>query len=233
MKNKFQGFTLIEILVVIALISLLAAILFPVFSQVKEKGRQASCMSNLRQIGVAISLYASDYDGLYPFGVSAYDKYHISPARDPRFDTMSLLSEITFPYTKNKEIWRCSSDTGMLKDEWVSATIPNTKGVSPSLFGVYGNSYEYNTNLALKHKLYGASLYAGKEEKGSSEIVVAYDASWRWHSGFTSLKSAFDEYGYNLFDRVFVNALFEDGHVKRQSDVANTRSLSFSFEPSP
>jgi prepilin-type N-terminal cleavage/methylation domain-containing protein/prepilin-type processing-associated H-X9-DG protein len=59
------GFTLIELLVVIAIIALLAAILFPVFAQAREKARHATCVSNLKQIGLAIGLYQQDYDGHY------------------------------------------------------------------------------------------------------------------------------------------------------------------------
>ena len=61
------AFTLIELLVVIAVVAILAAILFPVFAQAREKARQASCMSNLKQTGVASQLYMQDYDeGLFP-----------------------------------------------------------------------------------------------------------------------------------------------------------------------
>jgi prepilin-type N-terminal cleavage/methylation domain-containing protein/prepilin-type processing-associated H-X9-DG protein len=60
--RRLSGFTLIELLVVIAIISLLAAILFPVFARAREKARQAACSSNLRQIGLAVRLYAQDWD---------------------------------------------------------------------------------------------------------------------------------------------------------------------------
>jgi prepilin-type N-terminal cleavage/methylation domain-containing protein len=65
-REAGRAFTLIELLVVIAIIAILAAILFPVFAQARAKARQATCQSNLRQIGVAILAYAQDYDETLP-----------------------------------------------------------------------------------------------------------------------------------------------------------------------
>jgi prepilin-type N-terminal cleavage/methylation domain-containing protein/prepilin-type processing-associated H-X9-DG protein len=69
MKRGFtvkHGFTLIELLVVIAIIAILAAILFPVFSKAREKARQASCISNMKQLALATLMYVQDYDEEFP-----------------------------------------------------------------------------------------------------------------------------------------------------------------------
>jgi len=64
---KRRGFTLIELLVVIAIIAILAAILFPVFAKAREKARQASCTSNVKQLALGALMYIQDYDEQYPF----------------------------------------------------------------------------------------------------------------------------------------------------------------------
>jgi prepilin-type N-terminal cleavage/methylation domain-containing protein/prepilin-type processing-associated H-X9-DG protein len=64
--RKPTGFTLIELLVVIAIIAILAAILFPVFAQAREKARQSSCQSNMKQLGLAFLQYSQDYDEKFP-----------------------------------------------------------------------------------------------------------------------------------------------------------------------
>src|SRR5262245_10999419 len=67
--RRRHGFTLIELLVVIAIIAILAAILFPVFAQAREKARQASCLSNMKQISLGWQMYMQDYDETWIFRV--------------------------------------------------------------------------------------------------------------------------------------------------------------------
>jgi prepilin-type N-terminal cleavage/methylation domain-containing protein/prepilin-type processing-associated H-X9-DG protein len=90
-----RGFTLIELLVVIAIIAILAAILFPVFARAREKARQTSCLSNVKQIGLAIEHYKTDHDSRYPW--SGY------------VGTSSLgWYDFIEPYIKNREAIRLS-----------------------------------------------------------------------------------------------------------------------------
>ncbi len=93
--DRRSAFTLIELLVVIAIIAILAAILFPVFAQAREKARQASCLSNQRQIGLGFRMYSQDYDETFPLINYSYW------AKQPE-----LLKGID-PYIKNKTIWAC------------------------------------------------------------------------------------------------------------------------------
>src|SRR5256885_15296467 len=74
MSSRKTGFTLIELLVVIAIIAILAAILFPVFAQAREKARAITCLSNEKNIGTAIQMYAQDYDeGIVPWYSCEWD----------------------------------------------------------------------------------------------------------------------------------------------------------------
>lgn len=94
--RRNSAFTLIEMVVVIGIIMLLAAILFPVFAQVQEKGRATSCTSNLKQLGVGIQLYNQDFD------------HRTMPnAQTWKLCPRNLLT----PYLKSRQVWICPSET--------------------------------------------------------------------------------------------------------------------------
>jgi prepilin-type N-terminal cleavage/methylation domain-containing protein/prepilin-type processing-associated H-X9-DG protein len=111
MTGTSRGFTLIELLVVIAIIAILAAILFPVFAQARAKARQASCLSNLKQLGLAYQMYATDYDELLPhFAPSQWNwTYEWADGAQYRART-ALVYGALLPYVKNGNIWFCDDD---------------------------------------------------------------------------------------------------------------------------
>jgi prepilin-type processing-associated H-X9-DG protein len=95
---------LIELLVVIAIIAILAAILFPVFAKAREKARQTACLSNMKQLGLAWAMYASDYDE------RSVPELICIPGGAPERKNYIRWSGRLDPYIKNDQIWQCPSD---------------------------------------------------------------------------------------------------------------------------
>ncbi|MCW3062124.1 MAG: prepilin-type N-terminal cleavage/methylation domain [Capsulimonas sp.] len=98
-KRSRSGFTLIELLVVIAIIAILAAILFPVFAKAREKARQISCASNLKQLSIGMLQYTQDNDETFPLGNALFDGY----------DGVGWGGRI-HTYLKSADVYKCPDD---------------------------------------------------------------------------------------------------------------------------
>lgn len=114
-----NGFTLIELLVVIAIIAILAAILFPIFSNAKERGRQARCLNNLKQLALAFGRYGDDNNGSAP---SAGIQEWFDPNNRDWCGTQSVGGSMyveygsLWPYSHSRGIYICPTDKGMPAD---------------------------------------------------------------------------------------------------------------------
>jgi general secretion pathway protein G len=203
-RRTRPAFTLIELLVVIAIIAVLAGLLFPVFLTARGKAREVSCLSNLRQLGMSISMYAEDYDGLYPYALDPADKYTPYIWDMPNFQdfyrdipTIGMMHDVLQPYVKSKELFHCPADTGFDQEDFTGDEIdphgspPNAR---PSSFQKFGTSYYYRTEIAARHA--GEATF-----QRPAEVNVLFDGAGAWHG---SLLPPTQRY----------NVVFADGHTK-------------------
>ncbi len=185
-----KGFTLIELLVVIAIIAILAAILFPVFARAREKARQASCLSNQKQWGLAWHMYVQDYDEAIPAScpkVNTESGYY--------WDWDRIWYKVLEPYVKNREIRYCPSD---------------------NYRSGYGINYGYNSYY-LRNKDWGDETHGActlSEIVSPSHTIVTGESKGGL---FQLYNPTVTEYAWGMsFDRHNggVNYSFCDGHAK-------------------
>jgi prepilin-type N-terminal cleavage/methylation domain-containing protein/prepilin-type processing-associated H-X9-DG protein len=144
-KPALRAFTLIELLVVIAVIAILAALVLPALGHAKERALTAKCISNLRQIGVAVQLYMGDNASRYPttsganwvgFRLGGGDP---DASFGPRFGLEYATNRLLCRYTTSRELYRCPADRGMNLSPWMQPF--------SSLYEAVGTSYKYNSSL--------------------------------------------------------------------------------------
>jgi prepilin-type N-terminal cleavage/methylation domain-containing protein/prepilin-type processing-associated H-X9-DG protein len=211
--RRRRAFTLIELLVVIAIIAILAAILFPVFAKAREKGRQASCLSNLKQIGLGMIQYTQDYDELLPgnyWGNSS----------------TTWMANIQ-PYIKNYQIYGCPSDTNTWNDGWYGANgVPTSNAKLSYGYNAYISTGGQTLNTANVN--YGATFTALSNaaivapaatvmvaEGGASSVTTPAVAETS-NPPFICWNTNANNYWTSPCGRHFgdANTLFCDGHVK-------------------
>ena len=226
---KQKGFTLIELLLVIGIISVLTAILFPVFQSIREAGRRSVCLSNLQSLGLACSLYSQDSDDFYPFGGDPFDlKTNYWQIADPvnygsQIARMKPINIILQPYVGSPSIWKCPSDTGFSQFDLFPYYPLDAKDSS---YNTFGTSYYYQTRIVLSHAtVSGLIAYDAFDleaehypEHGPSEIPLFFDGCGAWH-GET-------ETPYHRY-----NVLMADGHAANLSEASFALTAVYSFEP--
>lgn len=194
-----RGFTLIELLVVIAIIAILAAILFPVFARAREKARQITCASNVKNLGMAVLMYTQDYDETFPLGAYAVPGGALT------------WHDLTDPYAKNTGIWHCPSSQVKKAD------------ASGQLTTHFGYNARYLVGMDFSFQQAPVSLAA---VASASETVLLSDASASVSSSWCGDDGKFlllpgdpnaDCWGRPAFIHTEgANVLWVDGHVRWQ-----------------
>jgi len=215
-KSTFKAFTLIELLIVVAIISLLAAIMFPVFARARESARKSSCLSNLKQISLGWMMYAQDYDETAPLAVYYSDGGSIEHGWDFTLDYSSDYNHpITSPglldsYLKNGQINNCPSFTSDTVGRPYSGY-----GYNTTYIGGEGN-YD---GSGLKH----SSANLAQIEVPAETVLFADAGAWSTYSnsviGQNYLRAPSDDLLYKASTAEFRhnetgNVAYADGHVK-------------------
>lgn len=196
-----RAFTLIEVLVVVGVLALLTAILFPVFARARDRARASSCASNLHQLGLSIFQYTADYDGRMPYAPDPATKQRIARPQEiygePLDSLILTLPDIRFvlrPYGAPPSLFRCPSDQ---MPKYFLLDDPTYKMTE---FEQWGSSYGYVEEDGLNSKLIDSY-------KHPAQIIMMSDGSTFHGAGVNA----------PTLNQSFSNELYVDGHVKLMS----------------
>jgi prepilin-type N-terminal cleavage/methylation domain-containing protein/prepilin-type processing-associated H-X9-DG protein len=210
-----RGFTLIELLVVIAIIAILAAILFPVFAKAREKARQSSCNSNVRQLGIAILSYVQDYDERFPV-------YQLGTTGV----NLQYWPDQVFSYMKNSQILSCPSRKGA-NQTWTGPAVPPANGVGTCAYG-FNCSGKGVSGASLGIVVNPAQCMVLGESYNVHKYSPYYDATetLAQFSQYSDTNTAGDDGPHNGGE----NCVFVDGHAKWMTETTLFGNTAF-FDP--
>lgn len=215
-RKSHSAFTLIELLVVIAIIAILAAILLPVFAQAREKARMAGCLSNLKQIGLAVMMYNQDYDEHYPdcksWGRMWTGEWVANPSNP---DSLRYMPDLLTPYVKNKDVWFCPTvgKDGAAFGFWGSPP----GGLDPA--AANGTTYLWANGTAactLSNPIrWGTNVSGIAEAAVVAPAVAPLVHDIPYHGGDIGISS-------KTFHMGGINVTYADGHAKYYGNIHPT-----------
>lgn len=173
--DRKRAFTLIELLIVVAIIAVLAAILFPVFSRAKEQAKATVCLSNFKQSTISIMIYQNDYDDRY-----VLSKYSTDPDATSKDDRTWV--QLVLPYSRDFRLYHCPSDYTMRPESQAVFDEDLVPGDSYSRYYTaskrtnLGYNYLYLSPLVLSSVLTGTRSRTGTEIFDPANMLVLGDS---------------------------------------------------------
>lgn len=198
MGSRRSGFTLIELLVVIAIIAILAAILFPVFANAKERGRQISCCSNLKQLMMGVRQYTEENCGIMPPCIQYNGLPDFTGNTACGVNTFSVRDGGLWKYVRNERIYRCSTDDRMRR-VWPTA---------------YSMNWRMGCNFAtpISDVVHSVNLDVQTAGRTGKVMILIHERHMNINDGYFAWGN-----GYDVPSDVHYSgttAVYADGHAK-------------------